>query len=82
MPILLTESMEKQLNLMTSRSQAGILPINVYVFAQQGSDTCIRSHDCLQLNAQKCGAEKPDLITSTCLRTHMATVTDNEFEEK
>jgi len=52
----------------------GISPTNVYVFAQPHSDNCLRSHDCLRINAQICMAQKPELVTSTRLRKHVATM--------
>ena len=74
-PILLTEDLEKQLDaLMHTRAEVGVPESNPYIFAQPWSNNCLRSHDCLRTYASKSGTVKPELLTSTRLRKHVATM--------
>ncbi|KAL5005605.1 hypothetical protein ScPMuIL_016763 [Solemya velum] len=57
------------------RIQAGVSHKNKYVFARFGdTKSPIRSSDVLKKFCLQCGADKPELITSTSLRKHIATV--------
>jgi hypothetical protein len=74
-PILLTATMQSQLELlMKLRDAVGVPSTNRYVFAQPNSDSCLRSSDCLRQFAALSGADQPSLITSTRLRKHVATM--------
>lgn len=87
-PVLLTEKHFNQLEALCSRrSECGIHDENQFVFARDGhSQTPIRSSDVLKKFASDCGAKNPELITSTSLRKHVATISqilslkDNELD--
>ena len=86
--VLLTKSHKHQMdNLNKTREIGKIDPANVYQFPRSGAcKTPIRSCSALRKFASKCGAKKPELLTSTCLRKHIAVITqllnlqDNELD--
>ncbi|XP_039525901.1 uncharacterized protein LOC120478179 [Pimephales promelas] len=47
---------------------------NLFLFARPHCLTPYRGQDCLRLYAGECGAEKPELLRSTLLRKHVATL--------
>ena len=77
-PVLLTAEMRSAMDLLVDnvlRERAGIEPANVFVFALgKGSVSHIRGHDILEKTSKLCGAEKPNLLRSTNLRKHIATM--------
>lgn len=61
--------------LIEARSRVGVPPSNIYIFGRLSADTSMAGHTELQELAQKCdGLKFPDRITSTRLRTYIATV--------
>lgn len=85
-PVLLTNELKEALDLLNQkRSEAGVLETNPYMFAtlQNGH---MRGPDVLRTHARSCGAKKPEYLTSTSLRKHIATVCqlmnlkDNELD--
>lgn len=88
-PLLLTKEMTKSLDfLIEQRGEGnGILDSNEYVFARQNSDSHIRGSDCLRKYAAASGAKKPETLTSTHLRKHVATLSqlmnlkENELDQ-
>lgn len=61
--------------LIDTRSQVGVPPSNVYIFARMSADTPMAGHTELQEVAQMCkGLKFPERITSRQLRTYIATV--------
>ncbi|XP_049457050.1 uncharacterized protein LOC125903907 [Epinephelus fuscoguttatus] len=64
-----------------------ILDSNEYVFARQNSESHLRGSDCLRKYAAASGARKPETLTSTYLRKHVATMSqimnlkENELDQ-
>ena len=77
-PVLLTAEMKSAIDFLVDgqlRQCAGIESGNTYVFALgKGSISHIRGHDVLERTSQLCNAEKPNLLRSTNLRKHVATM--------
>ncbi|WAR31628.1 hypothetical protein MAR_034170, partial [Mya arenaria] len=88
-PVLLTDKLHQQMEiLMKTREVVGISTRNIYVFARFGdAEFPLRSSDVLRKFALECGANNPELITSTSLRKHVATISqilnlkDNELDQ-
>jgi len=87
-PILFTSSMQRSIDfLIKTRKDVGVHD-NHYLFPRSsfGSLSPIRSSDSLYFFSRECGATKPENITSTKLRKHVATVSqilnleENELE--
>lgn len=78
-PVLLTETMRQEIVLLDDfRSNVGIEPSNKFVFARPyfNSKEHLAGHTCLREMVDKTsGLNKPEIITSTVLRKHLATVT-------
>ena len=76
-PILLTERHRNHINLLNKkREHGGISPENNYMFPRPGeSKTPIRSSYVLKKFALASKAEKPQYLTSTSLRKHIAVIT-------
>ena len=74
--VLLTKQQKKRIDTLNRlRRQAGVDEENKYVFARFGDSLApVRSSDVLRKYAQMCGASKPEFITSTLLRKHVATI--------
>ncbi|XP_063074174.1 uncharacterized protein LOC134464758 [Engraulis encrasicolus] len=73
--IILTPSMLAALSqLVGQRRDCGVKDDNPYLFAVPHCDSCYRGHDCFKMFAHMCGAGNPDLLTSTNLRKHIATM--------
>ncbi|XP_064621670.1 uncharacterized protein LOC135484280 [Lineus longissimus] len=88
-PILLTENMKRQIELLISkRKDVGVAAENPYVFARahMSAKTPMRGSDCLRNISKACGASQPEALTSTRLRKHIATMSqilnlkDNELD--
>ncbi|KAM7393552.1 hypothetical protein PAMP_020415 [Pampus punctatissimus] len=74
-PILLLERTRASLDfLIKRRSDVGILDDNPYLFARIGTTTNIRGCDCLRKYAVESKASNPELLRSTKLRKHVATL--------
>ncbi|PIK46269.1 hypothetical protein BSL78_16855 [Apostichopus japonicus] len=76
-PILMTESMVQNVDLLIStRSSAKVASNNPYVFARPYFDSQwpVPANDCLRKYSIDCGASHPELIRSSKLRKHVATM--------
>lgn len=76
-PVLLTPEMKEYLDLMlTMRTSVNIFEQNKNVFAIPYTAVGVyRGSDYLRSAATECGVSQPELLTSTKLRKHVATVT-------
>jgi len=76
--VLFTEQLKTSVDVLVDlglRHEAGIVDDNVYVFAaSNGSHGFIRGSDILRKFSNVCGAENPQLLRSTSLRKHIATL--------
>lgn len=73
-PILMTQDTVHHIDLLIKfRNQTGIPDQNRYVFGR-GNFSCLRGCDVLRFVASSCGAKKPENLTSTRLRKHVATM--------
>ena len=75
-PVLLTKKHRERLDcLIKHRKSVGIDKDNKYLFPRSRSTwSCLRSHELLRKFALACGAKQPNLLTSTNLRKHVATI--------
>ncbi|KAI4827053.1 hypothetical protein KUCAC02_030480 [Chaenocephalus aceratus] len=74
-PVLLTERTKSSLDfLIDKRKEVGILQENPFLFARIGTITNIRGCDCLRQFAEQSKANNPELLRSTKLRKHVATL--------
>ncbi|GFR87870.1 hypothetical protein ElyMa_006087600 [Elysia marginata] len=75
-PVLLTMKHKERIDcLLKYREQAGVSHENPFLFPRSGNVlSCLRSCDVLRKFARKCGASQPDLLSSTSLRKHIATI--------
>lgn len=60
--------------ILLKRNSFNVPNSNPYVFGKCRKDGFLRGCDCLRTVARKCGAKKPENLTSTRLRKHIATV--------
>ncbi|KAK0151873.1 hypothetical protein N1851_006748 [Merluccius polli] len=73
--VLLSPDMVKAITcLIEKRKDCGVLAENLFLFARPHCLTPYRGQDCLRLYASECGAENPELLRSTQLRKHVATL--------
>nr|XP_054599976.1 uncharacterized protein LOC129164327 isoform X2 [Nothobranchius furzeri] len=73
--VLLSPDMVNNITLlMEKREDCGVLAENLFLFARPHCLTPFRGQDCLRLYASECGAENPELLRSTQLRKHVATL--------
>lgn len=73
--VLLTPCMVDALSLLTSkRKECGVHDENVFLFGRPKSLNHYRGQDCLRVYASQCGAKHPELLRSTQLRKHVATL--------
>ncbi|XP_056598321.1 uncharacterized protein LOC130416996 [Triplophysa dalaica] len=73
--VLLCPDVVEALGLLISRRQeCGVLDDNVFLFARPKCLTPYRGQDCLRIYADQCGAQNPELLRSTQLRKHVATL--------
>ena len=86
-PVLFTKRLCNQIDcLVKTRSAAGVLDSNQYLFAQIKSLNPQKSSVCLRRFAIESGAKHPQSLTSTKLRKHIATMSqvlslrDNELD--
>ncbi|XP_029701429.1 uncharacterized protein isoform X4 [Takifugu rubripes] len=87
-PFLFTKEMTESLDfLLEKRDENGISVTNEYIFARQNSEHHIRGSDCLRKYAGMSGASRPETLTSTQLRKHVATLSqimnlkENELDQ-
>lgn len=76
-PVLLTQKTQRCIALLLKwREAAGVAKHNKYVFPKPnyGSSESLRSSDVLRTFSKAAGLTNPELITSTRLRKHVATV--------
>ncbi|TRY65314.1 hypothetical protein DNTS_029582, partial [Danionella cerebrum] len=74
-PILLIERTKASLDfLIKKRTEVGVLDDNPFLFARIGTLTNIRGCDCLRKFAQESKVSRPELLRSTKLRKHVATL--------
>ncbi|XP_060085124.1 uncharacterized protein LOC132564488 [Ylistrum balloti] len=79
-PVLLTPCLIKNIDcLMKYREESGVSKENPYLFPRSSFESLnpIRSADCLRRFAQDARLEKPESLTSTQLRKHVATFSQN-----
>ena len=88
-PVLPTPSMKSSIDILRKyRKEVGVWEENEFLFASCSNKAKYhyRGSDCLRKFAEECGAEKADLLRSTKLRKHMATMSqilnlqENELE--
>ncbi|XP_053531083.1 uncharacterized protein LOC108261504 [Ictalurus punctatus] len=60
--------------LMSRRKECGVPEENTFLFARPNCLTPYRGQDCLRIYANECGAQNPELLKSTQLRKHVATM--------
>ena len=75
-PVLLTKCHKYNIDMLLDfRESSGLNVENNYVFGRQGeSNSSLRTCDILRKHSLICGASQPELLTSTHLRKHIATV--------
>lgn len=74
-PILLKPSMVSAMELLVeTRESCGVPKENIYMFARPGALSAYRGRDCIQMFAKESGAKHPEILTSTRLRKHIATM--------
>ncbi|XP_022179916.1 uncharacterized protein LOC111040345 [Myzus persicae] len=75
-PVLLTGLMKESIDLLLKiRNAASVFKQNEYLFAIPNTAVgCYRGSDCLRKAANECGSSAPELLTSTKLRKHIATM--------
>ena len=84
-PVLIIEEMNEAIQLLLDSKEAVGVQSSEYVFTS-ASGVALRDYDSLKLLAKTCGAKNPDVLTSTKLRKHVATVSqvlnlrDNELD--
>ncbi|XP_078790319.1 uncharacterized protein LOC111947145 isoform X1 [Oryzias latipes] len=73
--VLLSPDMVSAITRLTEkRADCGVLAENPFLFARPKCLTPYRGQDCLRLYAAECGAKNPELLRSTQLRKHVATL--------
>lgn len=87
-PVLLTPSMLKSMELLTkARPNCEVLNNNPFMFARPQELGFYRGSDVIRHIAKSCGAKNPAALSSTKLRTHVATMSkvlnlkDNEMDD-
>ena len=61
-------------DLISRRKECGVPEDNTFLFARPNCLTPYRGQDCLRMYANECGAQNPELLRSTQLRKHVATL--------
>lgn len=86
-PVLLKENMVSSIDILIAKRELGGIPLeNPYLFPCPGVDGYFRISDALHALAIESGVEKPENLTSTRLRKHIATLSqilnlqDNELD--
>ncbi|XP_036932014.1 uncharacterized protein LOC119017757 isoform X5 [Acanthopagrus latus] len=74
-PVLLKPSMVSAMELLAdTRELCGVSKENIYMFARPGALSAYRGGECIQTFARESGAKHPEVLTSTRLRKHIATM--------
>ena len=74
-PILLSDDVVQCMQtLLDTRLNAGVLDENMYFFALPGSSGHLRFYNVLKSVGTRAGLKRPDLLTTTRLRKHLATM--------
>lgn len=74
-PILLKPSVVSAMELLVeTRELCGVPKENIYMFARPGALSAYRGGNCIQIFAKESGAKHPEVLTSTKLRKHIATM--------
>ncbi|KAK7880355.1 hypothetical protein WMY93_033011 [Mugilogobius chulae] len=74
-PVLLLERTKASLDvLIENRTAAGVRAENPFLFARPGTNSNFRGCDCLRKFAEESKAKHPELLRSTKLRKHVATL--------
>ncbi|XP_071357180.1 uncharacterized protein [Trachinotus anak] len=74
-PVLLKPSMVSAMELLAdTREMCGVSKENIYMFAKPGALSAYRGGECIQKFARESGAKHPEVLTSTILRKHIATM--------
>jgi len=71
-PVLITEEMSAWLERLLTCRSTFVPAANPYLFATASEHSHFRGSDVLRKYASDCGANKPELLTSTKLRKHIA----------
>lgn len=86
-PLLLTPEMQASMELLLkTRHDCEVLESNEFMFARPQALSHLRGSDAIRQMAQRCGASNPDVLSSTKLRKHIATMSkvlnlkDNEMD--
>ncbi|XP_028275106.1 serine/threonine-protein kinase PAK 1 isoform X25 [Parambassis ranga] len=73
--VLLSPDMVDALtHLISKRTECGVPEENEFLFARPHCLSSYRGQDCLRIYANECGAQNPELLRSTHLRKHVATL--------
>lgn len=73
--VLLSPDMVDALtHLISRRTECGVPEENTFLFARPNCLSPYRGQDCLRIYANECGAQNPELLRSTQLRKHVATL--------
>ncbi|CAG5057612.1 unnamed protein product [Parnassius apollo] len=74
-PVLLTDEVQSDINLLISVRRNYICEKNYFLFAKPGSESILCGYKVLKKYATASGARNPAAITTTKLRKHLATLT-------
>ncbi|CAG9790220.1 unnamed protein product [Diatraea saccharalis] len=74
-PVLLTDEVQADIDLLISIRQKYISKKNQFLFAKPGSENTLCGYKVLEKYANASGAKNPTAITTTKLRKHLATLT-------
>ncbi len=73
--VLLSPDMVDALkHLISRRTECGVPEENTFLFARPNCLSPYRGQDCLRIYANECGTQNPELLRSTQLRKHVATL--------
>ena len=74
-PILITQDMTESMDiLLETRAAGGVLPSNAFFFALPGSAAHLQFYRVLRRVAVSAKLKRPDLLTTTRMRKHLATM--------
>ncbi|KAL4704338.1 hypothetical protein ACJJTC_019383 [Scirpophaga incertulas] len=74
-PVLLSDDVQSDIDLLISVRSNYIPDNNNYLFAKPGCQTPLCGYKVVAMYAKSCGAKNPKAITTTKLRKHLATLT-------
>ncbi|XP_037634002.1 uncharacterized protein LOC119493061 [Sebastes umbrosus] len=74
-PVLLKPSMVSAMELLAgTREVCGVSKENIYMFGRPGALSAYKGGECIKKFARESGAKHPEVLTSTRLRKHIATM--------